>query len=258
MAPACRAFLVAVILVTALFVSLTTYKSGSTLAVSASQNDDSQDLPSLDYETETLKEKSKERKQIDSHFKGRGNPDGRKQISELPEGVEPLPTLTHWWVGLSALPVEQSDVVVLGDIVDGAAHLSDDRTGIYSEFTVHVDEIFQDATGAVAAGGSLTVSRAGGGVRFASGRTQKYRIGRQGMPRDGRRYVLFLKRMPEGDLIILTGYEISGGRVTPLDGEGSKDPRSDLPFAQYRGADQAAFLTDVRKAAANSVKGSAK
>lgn len=258
MASTYRTSLAAVMIVTALLMALTTYKSGNTLTVSASQNDSPQDLPALDYDTEVLKEKSKERKQIDSHFRGRGNPDSRKQISELPEGVEPLPTLTHWWVGLPALPVEQSGVVVLGEIASGGAHLSDDRTGIYSEFTVHVAEVFRDTTGAVAVGESLTVNRTGGSVHFASGRIQNYRIARQGMPRVGHQYVLFLKRTPEGDLIILTGYEISGGHVIPLDGEDSKDHRSDLPFAQYRGADQAAFLADVRKAAANSDKGGAK
>lgn len=243
--------LAAAMVITVLLISLAAYKPGSASAVSIPQHDNSIDSPVVDYDTEVTKEKSKARKQTDSHFRGRGNPNSKKQISELPDGVETLPTITHWWVGLSALPADQSDIVILGDVVNGEAHLSDDRTGIYSEFTIHVDEIFQDATGVAAVGESLTVNRLGGSVRFASGKVQKYTIGRQGMPRVGSQYVLFLKRTPDGDEMILTGYEISGGHVIPLDGAGNHDPRSELPFAQYRDADEVAFLADVRKAAAN-------
>lgn len=243
-----RYFLSAVMVVAAFLMFLTIHRLGDALPLAASQNDNPPDPPMVEYEAEVTKEKSKTRKEKDARFKGRGNPDQRRPINQLPEGVEPLPILSHWWIGLPALPVEQSDIIVLGVITGREAHLSDDRTGIYSEFTVQLNEIFKDITGAFSVGGTVPVNRSGGNVRFASGKVQKYGVARQGMPRSGSQYVFFLKRTAEGDLLIQTGYELSGGRITPLDGEDNKDPRSDLPFAQYRGVDQNIFLEELRRA----------
>lgn len=230
---------------------------GDATSVAFSQNVKSADFPIADYDIETGKEKGKARKDKDSHFKGLGNPDQRKPIAELPLGSEPLPTSSHWWIGLSALPVEQSDIIVLGHILGREAHLSDDRTGIYSEFTVQIEEVFRDTTRTPQVLGSLSVNRAGGSVRFASGKIQKYEIAGQGMPGAGSQYVLFLRKSAAGDLLILTGYEFVGGNVTPLDGEDVSDPRSNLPFAKYRGADQKTFLKDLHEAAAKSIGGGA-
>jgi hypothetical protein len=250
-----RYFLAAMILTASFLMFLAIHKPSGALAVSFSQNDNSKDSPIVDYDTEVIKEKSKARKEKDSHFKGVGNPNKRRPIAELPEGVEPLLTVGAWWVGLSPLPIDQSDIIVLGDVVAREAHLSDDKTGIYSEFTVQVDQVFKDTTGTVLVGGSLSATRLGGSVRFASGKIQKYGLARHGMPRNGSQYVLFLRKTTDGDLLILTGYELSGGHVTPLDGEDTGDPRTDLPFAKYRGAYQTAFLAELSKATASSTGG---
>jgi hypothetical protein len=244
-------YFVLIISMTALMFLLI-HRQGDAVPVAVAQNGKATDSPIADYDAETLKEKSKARKEKDSHFKGFGNPDPRKPIIELPEAVEPLPSNSHWWIGLSALPVEQSDLVVLGDIVDRQAHLTGDRSGIYSEFTVQIDRIFKDPTGSLLVASLLQVNREGGTVRFASGKIQKYEIARQGMPGTGSRYVLFLRKTAEGDLLILTGYELSIGKVTPLDGEDRSDPRSSLPFAKYRGAVQTSLLKDLDEASARS------
>jgi|SRR5437667_798844 len=257
MATKSRYLLGPVLLVALLLIFLTFHKTSGTSTVSAgSQDNNSRDLPVVDYQTEITKEKSKTRKEKDEHFKGRGNA-GSGPITELPNGIEPLPTNVHWWLGLSAIPVDQSDLIILGDVVAREAHLSSDRTGIYSEFTVQIADVLKDATNGVVAGSQLFVNRLGGSVRFASGRTQKYGLSGQGMPHAGSEYVLFLRKTAEGDWLILTGYELSGGHVTPLDGEDSKDPRSDLPFAKYRGVDQTAFLKDIRDAVTRSATGGA-
>jgi hypothetical protein len=216
------------------------------------------DLPVVDYDNEISKPKDKPRKEKDDRFKGQGNADRRKPISQLPDGIEILPTAGHWWVGLSALPTDQSNVVIRGYIASRAAHLSDDRTGIYSEFEVQVAEVFKDTSSAITAGTALTVNRAGGSVRFTSGKIQTYGITHQDMPRPGRQYVLFLQKTAAGDLLILTGYELTNERVQPLDGEDTDDSRSALPFAKYRGKDTESFLQEVRDAAARPVTGGAR
>ncbi len=209
------------------------------------QKDKKSDAPVLDYEAEIRKAVSTERKGKSASFNGRGNYSSKIRIAELPQGAEILPTNSHWWIDLSALPVSQSDVVVLGEVVDAEAHLSDDRTGIYSEFSIQVSDVFKDTAGLLSAGSTISANRIGGGVKFASGKIQEYRFRRQGMPLKGNRYVLFLKREESGDFTILTGYKLSNGRVAPLDGEDSDDPRAALPFARYKGADESQLLQDL-------------
>lgn len=231
---------------------------GAPSAPTYAQDKRQPDLPEVDYEKEISKPKDKARKEKGERFKGQGNYDRRKAIAQLPDGYEVAPTTSHWWIGLSALPVDRSDVVIRGTITIRDAHLSDDRTGIYSEFLVQVAEIFKDGTGTIVAGTPLTVNRSGGNVRFASGKIQKYRVFGQDMPSPGHEYVLFLRRTADGDLLILTGYELSYGYVHPLDGEETQDPRSALPFAKYRGKEATIFLQELRDAAANSSNGGAR
>ena len=66
------------------------------------------------------------------------------------------------------------------------------------------------------------------------------------MPQKGERYLLFLKQSESEDFFILTGYKLSEGKVTPLDGEDSKDPRAALAFAKYREAGEIRLLQDLR------------
>ena len=75
------------------------------------------------------------------------------------------------------------------------------------------------------------------------------------LPRVGRRYVLFLKRVNDAqDLSILTGYELRQGRVMPLDGVMnlfSPATGQVTRKAPFENADEATFLDLVRTAVAN-------
>jgi hypothetical protein len=88
---------------------------------------------------------------------------------ELPASVEPLPLSSHAWTRLPALPVEQSNVIILGKVTDRRAVLTEDRLGVYSEFSISVSEIFKDDLNLVFSGQVITASRPGGAVRFPSG-----------------------------------------------------------------------------------------
>lgn len=171
-----------------------------------------------------------------------------RPIAELPPGVEPLPVAAHWWVGLPPLPAAQSDAVIRGEVVEGQALLDEDGRGIYSLFSVRIAEAFKGGHEMFAPGLVVAASRPGGAVRFPSGKVQRYRTVKQGFPRRGGHYVLFLKRDDRGQFSILTGYELRAGRVLPLDGD-DKDPRGDLQFSRYRGADEDSFLRVLREAA---------
>lgn len=189
--------------------------------------------------------------------KARGSRDnnrGEKPIAELPPGEEELPLISHWWWGLPALPARLSEAIVVGEVVDARAYLSSDKTGVYSEFTVRVDEAFKNESSVqLVVGSEVVAERRGGVVRFPSGRLQRYSTLQQGMPIAGSRYLFFLKFNRNGeDFSILTGYELKGGRVLPLDGYGSKGEHVIPSFAAFEGMDETAFLKTVCDAICNS------
>lgn len=173
----------------------------------------------------------------------------RIRIEELPPAVEPLPFSAHFWSHMPALPIEQSNAVILGKIADRRAVLLDDRLGMYSEFSIKISEIFKDDLDGFFIDQVITASRPGGAVRFPSGRTQKYTIFSMGYPQQDKVYVLFLKRDEVGDYSILTGYEVSGNVVQPLDGKRNlpKNER-DNRFGIYRGASLESFRNALQKA----------
>ena len=77
-----------------------------------------------------------------------------------------------------------------------------------------------------------------------------------GMPRLGKRYVLFLTHnFPYGaedeqDYYILTAYELTGGHVIPIDNPGG----GTHPIAsKYKDADETTFLNDLRLAIKQSL-----
>ena len=161
-------------------------------------------------------------------------------------------SITDWELGLSALPVAKSAAIVIGEISTAQAYLSEDKTAVYSEFGVRIDEVLKTETGfPVVPGSMLPVERMGGRVRFPSGKLAVSIVDKQDMPRIGGRYVLFLIHgFPMGgeteDFYILIGYELRSGRVSPLDRITSG------PIAAYRGTDETSFLRDLRIAIANT------
>jgi hypothetical protein len=151
---------------------------------------------------------------------------------------------------LPAFPIEQSDTVVIGEIMDAQSYLSNDKTGIYSEFNLSVNEVLKnDAHLPLSPGCSLEMEREGGRVRFPSGRVHWYAIDKENMPRVGRRYVLFLTRESQEQVYrLLIGYELSASKVLPLDG---------YPNLQaYKNADETTFLNELRAKIATSSQAS--
>jgi hypothetical protein len=163
--------------------------------------------------------------------------------------VDPAVTVTeegyHWPVDFPPLPIIQSSAIVTGRVTAAQAYLSSDRTGVYSEFTIQVNEILKNGNRLPLTNGEpMTVERTGGRVRFPSGQTSFVRVIGQGMPQVGHQYLLFLALNEQGDFNILTGYELNAGQVLPLD---SGTPH----FEVYQGWDESAFLNKVRSAVTN-------
>ena len=152
---------------------------------------------------------------------------------------------------LPALPVTQSSAVVIGEVIAAQAYLSNDQTGVYSEFNIRLDDVLKSVGSHVLAiGCQIDLEREGGRVKFPSGRVHWYSVDKENMPRVGRRYLFFLTRDGNEQIFhVLTAYELRGAKVFPLD---------ELPqFKAHAGENEFDFITAVRTLlAASSQRGS--
>lgn len=139
---------------------------------------------------------------------------------------------------LQAFPTEQAAAIVIGTVTDAKAYLSNDKTGVYSAFTVSIDEILKNP-GNLSVGSLVEAEREGGRVKFRSGRVHLYMVSEQDMPRVGSRYALFLTETnTESVFEILTGYEIREASVYALD---------DFPESRsYENTTPANFLNELK------------
>jgi hypothetical protein len=120
------------------------------------------------------------------------------------------------------IPAARSDAVVIGTILGGKAFVSQDRTYVYSDYQVRVDQVLkQDATANLFVGGLLVASRGGGTIHFPSGHLQHFLNHGEGMPIAGAQYVLFLCKadpaVREYQIFVPGAYELRNGRVYALD-----------------------------------------
>jgi hypothetical protein len=145
------------------------------------------------------------------------------------------------YLSVPAIPVKESELIVIGKVLEAAAHLSNNKKTVYSEFTVQIDEILRDTTGSIKKDGSVTVDREGGFVEYKNGLSRLHRIGGLLMPQVGRKYILFLRNREKGpNYEIINGYELKDGGVINLTGS--------TETISYVGMDQAVLLSKVRKA----------
>lgn len=176
-----------------------------------------------------------------------------KYAPRLDQLTESTFLLSDWDVNLPAFPIERSDAVVICRVSGGRAQLSEDRTSVYSEFSVQVETILKNDTKTpLTVDKSAELIRVGGRVRLPPGKIIVSAVNKQDMPQVGSRYVLFLTHHSlhggeDEDLYILTGYEIKDSKVYALD---KVSPTH--PLNKYTGASETQFLTDLSSALANS------
>lgn len=195
------------------------------------QRADDHPLPIVDY-TDRSHEKDAKRR-----AKGKRYNEGSVQKEGWKDEVAAL--TNDWEVHLPSLPIGESDLIVVGTVLDARAHLSPDNMGVYSEFSVRVDDVLKDSAASVLAGEVVAVDREGGRVRYPSGYVVTHYVTGQGVPRPNKRYALFLKRGEE-NLTILTGYELHEKKVRALDHV--------KRFKKFEGTSEDAFLNEIRSA----------
>lgn len=119
-------------------------------------------------------------------------------------------------------PTSQAALVIVGTVTSGQGFVSTDRTYVYSDFRVSIEEILKgDSSAKLSIGSTIIASRPGATVDFPSGHTRQFVIEKQGLPKIGSKYLLFLRKaepdLPEYEIIISGAYEISDGKAYPLD-----------------------------------------
>jgi hypothetical protein len=121
-------------------------------------------------------------------------------------------------VTFAALPVTESDMVVVGTLGSAQAHLSDNKKNIFSEFTLIIEDVLKSKSSGIAQGAVLTVDRTGGHVIYPNGQKVLFRTSGMNMPQIGSRYLFFLtSKHNKEDLSILTAYELTESGAAPLD-----------------------------------------
>lgn len=207
--------------------------------------------PVVDYDTNSqvssLKDpKKQELKQIKSKRYNHRAPEPLGNFASVSFEVN-----THWNIGLQPLPVKESDIIVLGKVIDAQAYLSSDKMGVYSEFTLNVERLFKNSEPPI--GESLVLEREGGVVRFSSGRLLPYKINGQRLPRSQREYVFFLKHNLQGeDYHIITGYQILQNKIVPLDEVDKFQVFNDMEAEQFIKTLQEAVVDSPRQKRGNN------
>lgn len=200
------------------------------------------EFPSVDYEEPEEPDETKRAKRRAKNKRF----DGKRLVKPDPsKSIRGTVRTNDWEAGLPALPAAQSKVVVIGEVTDVQAHMSNDRGGVYSEFAVRVAEILKNSTDTqLTIGSAIVLEREGGIVKHAPDQSLVYRIEGQGFPRKGQRYVFFLNPVgEEPDYKIVAGYELRDNKVVLLD--------TASQFRMYAGVDETTFLNAVRDAIAN-------
>lgn len=157
--------------------------------------------------------------------------------------------ITHIAEGmpLTALPVEQSDLIIIGEVMDAEAILSGDQRGLFSEFTVKIKKVLKNSTDAsLTKGDSIFVERQGGRFKLPSGKLVTERVSETKMPLIGKKYVLFINKHPHHYLALYTGFELSGDKVIALDNYENN------PSTKYNGLTVSKLLSDINLALADN------
>ena len=118
------------------------------------------------------------------------------------------------------MPFANSDAVVVGEIKDGQAYLSNDKRDIYTEFNVAVQEVIKTPNSPFLwSGDTVAIERNGGAVSLPSGKILIRAANDYSMPLIGKRYLLFLRYNGPSteDYHLLTAYQLEGKHVYRLD-----------------------------------------
>lgn len=139
----------------------------------------------------------------------------------------------------------EAGTILVGATSDAKAFFSGNKKHVYTEFSFVIEQVIKDkATHPLNVNDRILIGRWGGRLRFPAGKVEQFTIKTLGMPKSGRRLVLFLERHEEEQFFyVITGYELGNGIISPLD---NLDEHK-LPFSAFRGSDELEFLKLIKE-----------
>jgi hypothetical protein len=152
-----------------------------------------------------------------------------------------------YFARMSALPVKESETVVVGRVTGMQPYFSDDHKHLYTEFSISVEQKIKDETGRATAGSVIPIVLRGGRMMLPNGRIieDKPTPTNFSIAQDGR-YVFFLHYVPAGQHFAVTKtWELKNGAVLPTSREDMQDQREGK--TSYSSMTEAAFVETVRE-----------
>lgn len=193
-------------------------------------------------EDQNLEKRAKRRLAGTRYEEAGGLVDDRLPIHE----DEARTLITDEVLSVPAIPIKESELIIIGSVLEAAAHLSNNKKNVYSEFTVQIEDVIKDANGNIKKDRSITTDREGGYVEYINGLKRLHQIGGLLMPQVGRKYLFFLRNRERGpNYEIINGYELKDGGVVNLTGSSESKP--------FFGMDRTLLLSKVRKALADAM-----
>ena len=153
------------------------------------------------------------------------------------------------WPAVDFIPAAESALVVIGRVIKVQPYLASDRSRIYTEITIAVDDLLKrDQDNRVAANKTVVIDRLGGALKLKTGRVVRDDtwIDNLGSPQLGQRYVVFARAINDAkDISLIKSYELIDGKVFTNDSRPSRliSILAGVPLAWE---DEAAFLKAVR------------
>lgn len=157
--------------------------------------------------------------------------DKRSDAPKL-DSLEPRNGLTHqsappYFTRIPAIPVRESDAVVVATVTALQPYFSSDHAHLYTEFSLSVDEQIKDIPGRAETGETIPIVIGGGKIRLADGRVieeqaafTNYSIA------VGSRYLLFLSYNISGQYFtVVKSWELKNGGIIPTAHEDQMDAR---------------------------------
>lgn len=136
-----------------------------------------------------------------------------------------------------AIPIAESRLIVVGQILNSTAFLSNEKKGIYSEYCLQIQRILkEDRRKKIQTDEYITIDRAGGIVRYPSGQKILYSVDWQRLPEPNGRYLFFLINDDDQNpnYKILTAYQLKNDKVMALDNHPD--------FREYNGKGETDFI----------------
>jgi hypothetical protein len=101
--------------------------------------------------------------------------------------------------GLPLLPIEESSDIVLGKVIKIQPYFSQDKSQIYTEITVSIEEVLKRSPNLPSESRMLTLTELGGAIKLGSGKVIRYEINvdSREIICNEKRYLLFIETTNE-------------------------------------------------------------